>query len=164
MAQGLDAGLLVYRVHHLAEILLIRPGGPLWSRKDNGSWSIPKGSVTPGDPLASIRQQFTFETGLAVEGDFTALAPLEEKGGKVLQAYAVECDLDLADFRTMDYELEWPPGSGRLKRFPEIEDIRYFDVRSALRKLIPPQWPLLLQAAETLAWAVERRGPFRETR
>jgi len=158
MAQELDSGLLVYRAPGDPEILLMRAGGPFWSKKkDAGTWSIPKNGAGSGDPLASARDQFTQDTGLVVEGDFIALTPIEQKGGRLLWAYAVACDLDLTNFRSHDFTLEWPPGSGRMEHFPEIERIQYFDLRTALRKLLPPQWPLLLEAAETLAWPLRRK-------
>jgi predicted NUDIX family NTP pyrophosphohydrolase len=157
MGDEVEAGLLIYRIHGDPEILLVRAGGPFWSKtKDGGTWSIPKGSVTMDNALVTAQHQFTQETGLVVSGTFSPLTPIQQKGGKVLQAYAVACDLDLADFRSNEFELEWPPGSGQLKRFPEIEQIRYFDLRAALRKLIPAQWPLLVDAAESLGWPAPR--------
>ena len=157
IANEVEAGLLIYRVHGDPEILLVRAGGPFWSKtKDAGTWSIPKSNAGPDDPLAVAQHQFTQETGLTVSGTFSPLEPVQQKGGKVLQAYAVECDVDLAGFSSKEFELEWPTGSGQLKRFPEIEQIRYFDVRTALRKLIPAQWPLLIDAAESLGWPAPR--------
>ena len=160
MAQDIDAGLLIHRVRGDPEILLVRAGGPFWSKtRDSGTWSIPKTTAAADDGLAAAQRQFTQDTGLVVTGPFSPLAPLQQKGGKVLQAYAVSCDLDVTTFRSSEFELEWPPGSGRRERFPEIEQIGYFDLHDALRKLIPPQWPLLLDAAETLGWPAPRRRP-----
>jgi predicted NUDIX family NTP pyrophosphohydrolase len=158
MAQAIDAGLLIYRVRGDPEILLVRAGGPFWSKtKDSGTWSIPKTPTGAEDALATAQQQFTHESGLTVTGRFSPLEPIQQKGGKVLQAYAVACDLDLANFRGTEFELEWPAGSGRMERFPEIEQIGYFDLHAALRKLIPTQWPLLIDAAESLGWSAPRR-------
>jgi predicted NUDIX family NTP pyrophosphohydrolase len=158
VAQDIDAGLLIYRVRDDPEILLVRAGGPFWSKtKDSGTWSIPKTTTSAEDPLAAAQQQFTQETGFSVAGAFSPLEPVAQKAGKILQAYAVACDLDLHGFRSKEFELEWPAGSGRLERFPEIEQIGYFDLHAALRKLIPAQWPLLIDAAESLGWPAPRR-------
>jgi predicted NUDIX family NTP pyrophosphohydrolase len=156
-AQEVDAGLLIYRVGNGPEVLLVQPGGPFWSKKNGRTWSIPKGVVEPGDVLAAVRRQFTNDTGLVADGDFLTLAPIEQKGGKILQGFAVECDLDLRQFRSSEFSLEWPPASGRFERFPEIEQIQYFDLRLAVQKILPPQWPLLLEISETLGWSLRPR-------
>ncbi len=116
-AQEVDAGLLIYRVGNGPEVLLVQPGGPFWSKKNGRTWSIPKGVVEPGDVLAAARRQFTNDTGLVADGDFLTLAPIEQKGGKILQGFAVECDLDLRQFRSSEFSLEWPP---RLRPFRKI--------------------------------------------
>jgi predicted NUDIX family NTP pyrophosphohydrolase len=162
-ARDSDVGLVVYRMSTGPEILLVRPGGPFWSNKDRGTWSICKNEsckneTGPGDLLADAKDHFTNDTGLVADGEFMPLTPIEQKGGKRLYAFAVQCELDLANFRGHDFSLEWPPGSGRLERFPEIQRIGYFDLHSAVRKIVPPQWPLLLELAETLAWRVPRRS------
>lgn len=162
MAQELDAGLLVYRIRNGPEILLIKPGGPFWSRKDRGTWSIPKGAADDGDPLMCARRQFTSDTNLLVEGNFIPFTPLRQGSGKSLLAFAVECEVDICEFRSSDFTLEWPLSSGRFERFCEIERIRYFDLRSALHKIVPSQWPLFLEATEKLGWRLIRNPRGRE--
>jgi predicted NUDIX family NTP pyrophosphohydrolase len=152
----LTAGLLVYRVVNGPQILLAHPGGPFWSNSDKGSWSIPKGTAESEDLLACARSEFTKETGLVADGEFIALAPVEQKGGKLLQAFAVGSDLDVNNFRSNEFSLEWPLGSGRRERFPEIDRIEYFDLRVALRKILPYQWPLLLELSEKMGWRIRR--------
>src|SRR5262245_36999054 len=158
LTREVDAGLLIYRFREIGpEVLLVQPGGPFFSKKDGRTWSIPKGIVEQGDPLAAARRQFINDTGLTADGAFVTLEPIEQKGGKLLHAYAVECNLDLEQFRSGQFSLEWPPASGRFELFPEVERIQYFDVHTAVRKILPPQWPLLLEVSESLGWNVPRQ-------
>ena len=145
-----SAGLLVYRRTHGLEILLAHPGGPFWVKKDDGVWTIPKGLVESGDLLACARREFTEETGLTVEGPFVPLAPVRQKSGKIVHAFAVEADLDLTDSRSNLFEMEWPPRSGRVRSFPEIDRVAYFDVETATRKILAYQLPFIREIAEKL--------------
>jgi predicted NUDIX family NTP pyrophosphohydrolase len=145
-----SAGLLVFRRRNGIEVLLGHPGGPYWAKKDEGVWSIPKGIVESGDLFACARREFLEETGLAPEGEFLALEPVKRKDGKVVHAWAVEADLDLAGFRSNTFELEWPPRSGRRQSFPEIDRIAYVDVDTALRKLVPYQRPFIHELVRKL--------------
>jgi predicted NUDIX family NTP pyrophosphohydrolase len=155
-----SAGLLVYRRHAEPEILLAHPGGPFWSkRNDRNSWSIPKGDAEADDLLACARREFTNETALVAEGSFVPLEPVAHKPGKLLHAFAVEADLDLKDFRSGEFSLEWPLGSGRREMFPEIDRLEYLGLRTALRKIIPYQWPLLLELSEQMGWRIPRTDP-----
>jgi predicted NUDIX family NTP pyrophosphohydrolase len=150
----LCAGLLVYRIQNGPQILLAHPGAPFWSTNAGGSWSIPNGMADSGDLLACARREFTKETGLIADGEFISLTPVEQKSGKHLQAFAAEIDLELKNFRSNKFSLEWPPGSGRWESFPEIDQIEYFGLRTALRKILPYQWPLLLELSEKLGWRI----------
>jgi predicted NUDIX family NTP pyrophosphohydrolase len=154
---SLSAGLVVYRMREAPEILLLHPGGPFWSKNDEGSWSVFKGAAEPGDLLGCARREFTRDTALNAEGRFVALQPVAQKNGKLLHAFAVEADLDLDDFRSNAFSLEWPLGSGRSTTFPEVDRIAYFPLRAALRKILPYQWPLLLELAEMMGWRMSRR-------
>jgi predicted NUDIX family NTP pyrophosphohydrolase len=157
LTREVEAGLLIYRFGDSGpEVLLVKPGGPFFSKKDGPTWSIPKGVVEQEDALAAARRQFTNDTGLVAEGEFVALEPIEQKGGKLLHAYAVQCNLDLRQFRSGHFSLEWPPATGRIERFPEVERTQYFDVRTAVRKILPPLWPLLLEVSESLGWNIRR--------
>jgi predicted NUDIX family NTP pyrophosphohydrolase len=140
-----SAGILLYRRNAaLTEVFLVHPGGPFWARKDDGAWSIPKGEIEPGDePLARARREFAEETGSAVAGDFRALPPVRQAGGKIVHAWAVEGDADAAQVKSNRFTLEWPPRSGRLQEFPEVDRAAWFDLGTARRKLNPAQRALI---------------------
>jgi len=146
MPQGrqISAGVLVFRRRGDFEILLAHPGGPFWAKKDAGVWTIPKGLVESGDDIvAAARREFSEETNLVAKGDLIELAPVRQKNGKLLHAFALEEDFDLNAFTSNTFELEWPPRSGRRQNFPEIDRIAYFDLPTAKLKIIPYQLPLL---------------------
>lgn len=146
MPQGrqISAGILVFRRRGDFEILLAHPGGPFWAKKDAGVWTIPKGLVESGDDIvAAARREFGEETNLVAKGDLIELAPVRQKSGKLLHAFALEEDFDLDPFTSNTFELEWPPRSGRRQSFPEIDRIAYFDLPTAKLKIIPYQLLLL---------------------
>jgi len=146
MPQGrqISAGVLVFRRRGDFEILLAHPGGPFWAKKDAGVWTIPKGLVESGDDIvAAARREFSEETNLVAKGDLIELAPVRQKNGKLLHAFALEEDFDLTAFTSNTFELEWPPRSGRRQNFPEIDRIAYFDLPTAKLKIIPYQLLLL---------------------
>jgi predicted NUDIX family NTP pyrophosphohydrolase len=144
-----SAGLLLYRWRDgELEVFLVHPGGPFWARKDRGAWSIPKGEFAPDeDPLAAARREFAEETGLAVEGEFRALDPIRQAGGKVVHAFAIEGEVDPAAVRSNSFTLEWPPRSGRLRAFPEVDRASWFTLAEARQKLLKSQLGLLEQLA-----------------
>lgn len=148
----LSAGLLLYRkVGGQLEVLIGHPGGPFWARKDNGCWSIPKGEYAAGeDPWTVAQREFFEELGKPPPpGDPIALAPVRQPGGKMVTAFAVRGDLDLAGTVSNTFTLEWPRGSGRFREYPEIDRAAWFDLDAARTKLLTGQLPLLdhLQAA-----------------
>jgi predicted NUDIX family NTP pyrophosphohydrolase len=147
-----SAGLVLYRIREAAiEVLLIHPGGPYWKNKDEGAWSIPKGEFLPEeDPLAAARREFFEETGVAIEGELRALRPLRQPGGKIVHAWAVEADLDPATIVSNTFEIEWPPRSGRLQSFPEIDRGAWFSLPEARRKILRGQVPLLEELVQML--------------
>jgi predicted NUDIX family NTP pyrophosphohydrolase len=139
-----SAGLLVWRERNAPEFLLAHPGGPYWAKKDHGAWTIPKGLVDPGDELLQTAQrEFLEETGLTLDGDTIPLAPVIQTSGKTVHGFAIEADLDLGDFRSEAFEMEWPPRSGRMKTFPEIDRVGYFGYAQAMEKIIAYQRPLI---------------------
>jgi predicted NUDIX family NTP pyrophosphohydrolase len=152
MAVTSSAGLLLYRIRHAAiEVLLVHPGGPYWKTKDDGAWSIPKGEFSPAeDPLVAARREFFEETGVAIEGDLRALKPIQQPGGKIVHAWAVEGDLDPTTIVSNTFEIEWPPRSGRLQSFPEIDRAAWFALPEATRKILRGQVPLLEELAQML--------------
>ncbi len=143
-SKDVSAGLLAYRRKNGLEVLLAHPGGPFWAKKDDGVWTIPKGLVEPDDDLiGAARREFTEETNLVADGELIALAPVNQKSGKTVHAFAFEADFDLAQFASNEFQIEWPPRSGRRKGFPEIDRIAYFALSIAMVKILPYQRPLL---------------------
>ena len=154
-ARQVSAGVLAFHCRPELEVLLAHPGGPFWAKKDAGAWTIPKGLVEPGDELiAAARREFTEETSLVAQGDMIELAPVVQKIGKIVHAFALEADFDISQFVSNTFALEWPPKSGRQQSFPEIDRIAYFTLPMAKQKIIAYQLPLLAE--------LERRiGPTR---
>lgn len=140
-----SAGLLLYRQTPAGiEVFLAHPGGPWWSGRDAGAWTIPKGLIEPGeDPLAAARREFREETGFTPQGPFFPLGSVRLKSGKTVHAWAGEEDLDPARFRSGMFQLEWPRHSGRIRSFPEVDQCGWFDLATAARKLNPSQVALL---------------------
>ena len=138
----LSAGLLLYRRRgREIEVLLAHMGGPFWSRKDAGAWSLPKGEYEGDEePLAAARREFAEELGLpAPAGRALDLGTIKQAGGKVVQAWALEGDLDTDAVRSNSFELEWPRGSGTVRSFPEVDRAAWFDLQSARAKLVKGQ-------------------------
>jgi len=145
-----SAGLLLYRDRAAGvEVLLVHPGGPFWARKDDGAWSIPKGEFADGeDPLAAARREFEEETGMRPEGEFSTLVPVKQPGGKMVHAWAVRGDFDPAGLRSNTFSMEWPPRSGRLSEFPEVDRAGWFTLDDARRKILKGQAGVLDQLRE----------------
>ena len=145
-SKEISAGLLACRRRNGLEVLLAHPGGPFWAKKDDGVWTIPKGLVDPGEDLiAAARREFAEETNLPADTahKLIALAPVNQKNGKAVHAFAFEADFDLARFASNEFQLEWPPRSGRQQSFPEIDRIAYFTLPIAKVKILLYQRPLL---------------------
>lgn len=142
-----SAGLLLLRESRGAlEVLLVHPGGPFWARKDDGAWSIPKGEFDAGEePLAAARREFAEETGTTVAGEFIELQPVRQPSGKIVHAWAVRADFDPAQLRSNTFSIEWPPKSGQLREFPEVDRAAWFALDQARAKIQPGQLPLLDQ-------------------
>ncbi|HET9569066.1 MAG TPA: NUDIX domain-containing protein [Vicinamibacterales bacterium] len=146
------AGLLLFRgVVGALEVLLVHPGGPLWARKDDGAWSIPKGEVEPDeDALAAARREVEEETGARPSGTFIALSPVRQTGGKIVHVWAIESDFDPASLKSNLFEMEWPPKSGNRRSFPEVDRAAWFDLETAGRKILPSQAVVLQHLQERL--------------
>lgn len=126
------------------QVLLAHPGGPFWARRDEAAWTLPKGEIGPGeDPLAAACREFLEETGFASTPPFLPLGELRQKSGKRISAWAFEGDADPADLVSNRFELEWPPRTGRLQSFPEVDRVGWFDLVEARRKLIAGQAPFI---------------------
>jgi len=146
MAQRRSAGLLLHRTHAGAlEVLIAHMGGPLWARKDEAAWSIPKGEYHDGeDPLTAARREFAEELGQAApDGDPIHLGSVRQSGGKIVDMWAQAGELDVSEVHSNTYQMQWPPGSGRLMEFPEIDRAGWFDLEQARVKLVRGQVPFL---------------------
>lgn len=147
-----SAGLVLFRRTPALEVFLIHPGGPFWAKKDLGAWSIPKGGIDPDeDPLACARRELLEETGFAVDGEPIALGSIRQAAGKVVEAWAVEADVDPAKLVSATFAMEWPPRSGRQAEFPEADRGAWFTIEEARRRIIPAQGALLDRLAVHLA-------------
>jgi predicted NUDIX family NTP pyrophosphohydrolase len=140
-----SAGLLLYRRKAKGfEVFLVHPGGPFWRKKDDGAWTIPKGLIEPDeDPLAAARREFNEETGFEPEGEFNELGAFKQPGGKLVAVWAVEGDCDPAKLTSNEFEMEWPPRSGKRARFPEVDRGGWFSIDEARDKMLIGQRPML---------------------
>jgi len=141
-----SAGILLYRrTDETTEVLLGHMGGPFWAKKDDHAWSVPKGEYLDDEtPEAAARREFQEELGLPVpDGDLVELGEVKQSGGKVITAWALNADLDPADVVPGTFELEWPPKSGRLQEFPEVDRVAWFTVEDARTKIVKAQAALL---------------------
>ncbi|MBM4263308.1 MAG: NUDIX domain-containing protein [Deltaproteobacteria bacterium] len=146
MARKTSAGLLLYRRRSELEVFLVHPGGPFWAKKDLGAWSIPKGEFEEGeDPLKAAEREFTEETGFTVEGESRALNPVKQSGGKIVHAWAVEADCDADKIKSNTFELQWPPKSGRMQSFPEVDRAAWFPIDQARKHMLSGQTNFLDQ-------------------
>ena len=141
-----SAGILMYRrTGSELEVLLVHPGGPFWAKKDLGAWSIPKGEFEEGEePLAAAKRELCEELGTApagafLDGPFLDLGTLVQPSRKEVIAWAVEGDFPVAALKSNTFEMEWPPRSGKKKRFPEVDRAEWFDLAEARRKILRGQ-------------------------
>ena len=140
-----SAGILMYkRTADGILVLLVHPGGPFWSRRDLGAWSIPKGEYAESEePETAARREFAEELGKEPEGTLRPLGEIRQAGGKFVVAFALEGDFDVTDLRSNTFEMEWPPRSGRFQAFPEVDRAEWLTLSRARDKIIAGQRPLL---------------------
>src|SRR5205809_2340810 len=140
-----SAGILLYRIKNkMLEVLLVHPGGPFWIKKDAGAWTIPKEELNVDEePFDAAIREMKEETGIILKGNFIELTPVKQKGGKLVYAWAKEQDVDLSDIKSNEFEMEWPPKSGKKKIFPEIDKADWFDLKTAKEKMNAGQLPLI---------------------
>jgi predicted NUDIX family NTP pyrophosphohydrolase len=152
MPPPLSAGVLLFRQRHgQTEVLLIKPGGPFWRNKDAGAWMIPKGRVEPGEvPAEAALREFEEETGTRLTSVPFPLTRVRQAGGKWVEAFALEGDLDPNAIVSNDFEIEWPPRSGRFELFPEAELARWMTFEQAREMMLPSQLPLIDALEEKL--------------
>ena len=151
----ISAGILLFRRRAgRVEVLLAHPGGPFWTRKDEGAWTIPKGHVDEGEDLAAAaRREFFEETGLNVEGALLPLGKFRQPGGKRVAAFAAEGDFDPAALNSNRFTIDWPPRSGKTAEFPEIDRAEWFSLDEAAAKILKGQGPMLEALVQALSEA-----------
>jgi predicted NUDIX family NTP pyrophosphohydrolase len=140
-----SAGLLMYRKKndHM-EVLLVHLGGPFWKNKDRGAWFVPKGEINTGeDLLDTAKREFQEETGVVPRGDFVSLGTVKHKSGKTVHAWAFENDCDPRTLKSNTFEMEWPPKSGRMATFPEIDRANFFTLEAAREKMHSAEFEFL---------------------
>ena len=142
-----SAGILLYRRKAAElEVLLAHPGGPFWTKRDLGAWTLPKGEIDEGeDPYAAARREFVEETGFEPGDSALALEPVTQPSGKTIYAWAIEGDCDATMARSITFTMEWPPKSGKEEEFPEIDKVEWFAIPEAERRILPGQAPFLAQ-------------------
>ena len=140
-----SAGILMWRRRGDGiEVLLAHFGGPMWSNRDESAWAIPKGLIDPGEsPETAARREFEEELGVKPDGDLLPLGRIRQKGGKWVEAFALEGDLDPERIVSNAFTLEWPPRSGRFRSFPEVDRAAWFTLEEARAKILPSQSPIL---------------------
>ena len=152
MATKRSAGILLHRRAEdgALEVLLVHPGGPFWAKKDAGAWSIPKGEHgDDGEPLAAALREFAEELGSPPpDGDLVDLGEVRQRGGKIVIAWALEGDTDADAARSNTFTMEWPPRSGRMREYPEVDRAAWFALDAARERILPAQAPLLDRLAE----------------
>ena len=147
-----SAGILPYRFRDgRPQVLLVHPGGPYWAKKDDGAWSIPKGEYDDEeDPFVAATRELAEELGERLQGDTRALTPLRQKGGKLVTAWAMHTDFDTTLLHSNEFEMEWPPKSGKRRRFPEVDRAEWMELEEARRKILESQRPLLDELEQML--------------
>ena len=142
-----SAGLLLYRLTEISlEVLLVHPGGPFFAKKDAGAWSIPKGEMEEGEaPLTAAIREVKEETGIEATGDFIALKPVQQKSGKTVYAWAIAVNVDPSTIRSNYFEMEWPPKSGTVQSFPEIDKACWFTAEEARIRIVEAQYSFITQ-------------------
>lgn len=153
MAQQHSAGVLLYRRRGAAvEVLLGHPGGPYWARKDAGAWMVPKGALEPGETaLQAAVREFEEEVGPVPAGTPVPLRTVRQNGGKVVEVFALAGDFDPAGLVSAEFELEWPPRSGKMRRYPELDRVEWMTLEDGRRRILQSQAPLLDALEELLA-------------
>ena len=148
-----SAGILLYKLAQGGlSVFLVHMGGPYWANKDQHAWSIPKGEFEPGeDMLEAAKREFFEETNVVVSGDFLELKPIKQVGGKKVHAFALEGDIDAASIKSSIFSMEWPPNSGTLQEFPEVDKADWFSISEARTKIIKGQTALLEELEEHLS-------------
>lgn len=156
MARKLSAGLIPYRVRGKeVEVFLVHPGGPFWAKKDQGSWSIPKGEYSQEEEALDVaKREFWEETGFHAIGNFVELGSVKQPSGKLIHAWAFEGDFDEGNLVSNTFTMEWPRGSGTMREFPEVDRAGWFSIREAEMKILKGQVELLRRLCDRVGFAL----------
>ncbi|HEX9169953.1 MAG TPA: NUDIX domain-containing protein [Roseiarcus sp.] len=148
----ISAGILLFRRRPAGvEVMLVHPGGPFWAKKDARAWSIPKGLTNEGeDWLAAAKREFLEETGMAIDGEFLDLGAHKQQSGKTVVAWALEGDFDTKLLKSNTFSIEWPPHSGRMAEFPEVDEAAWYSIDEAMDKINKGQKPIIEALVERL--------------
>ena len=140
-----SAGILLYKFNgNEIQFFLVHPGGPFWKNKDAGAWTIPKGEFEYGeDGFATAKREFKEETGSEIDDNFIALTPIKQKGGKLVNAWAIEGNIDADNLTSNTFKIQLPPKSGKWIDIPEVDKAAWFSVAGAKQKINPAQIPLI---------------------
>jgi predicted NUDIX family NTP pyrophosphohydrolase len=159
MPQQRSAGILLYRRGEAGlQVLLGHPGGPYWARKDAGAWMVPKGALEAGEaPLDAAMREFAEEVGPVPPGTPVPLRTVRQNGGKLVEVFALEGDFDVATLASNPFELEWPPRSGRMRSFPEMDRVEWMAMAEARARILVSQEPLLDALEDLLAGAASEK-------
>ena len=151
-----SAGLLAFRRRNVLEVLLAHPGGPFWAKKDAGAWFVPKGEIEPGEEaLQAAKREFQEETGMAPHEPFLALGSVKNKSGKTITVWAFRGDGDPGQIRSNTFRMEWPPRSGKMAEFPEIDRAAFYTFSEAREKMHAVEVVFLERLQEVLAGSGE---------
>ena len=150
-----SAGILLYRFQkNGVEVFLVHPGGPFWANKDGGSWSVPKGEYNDDeDALKAAQREFQEETGLSIQGNFIELGEVRQPSGKRVVVWALENDQEVENIRSNTFQLEWPPKSGKMQEFPEVDRGGWFSLPEARQKILKGQISFLDKLKEKIKTA-----------
>jgi predicted NUDIX family NTP pyrophosphohydrolase len=147
-----SAGIIPYKfIKKELFFFIAHPGGPFYRKKDDGYWSIVKGEIEDGEePIKAAKREFKEETGIDIKGELLALQPVKQKSGKLVYAWAVEQEISTENVKSNMFQMEWPPKSGTIAEFPELDKLEWYDVQTTIQKLIPAQTPLIYELLELL--------------
>lgn len=145
-----SAGILLYRKKDDSiDFFLVHPGGPFFAKKQEGVWTVPKGEIDPGeDPLACAIREFEEETGYKISGDFIPLTPIRQKGGKIVHCWALQYEVDAEKIKSNLFTMEWPPKSGKIKSFPEVDKAGWLKIEEAKKLINPGQVDFLMEVID----------------
>jgi predicted NUDIX family NTP pyrophosphohydrolase len=154
-----SAGIIPYKfIKKEIFFFIAHPGGPFWRKKDNGFWSIVKGEIDSGEePLKAAVREFSEETGITITGKLQPLTPVKQKSGKLVYAWAIEQDINTEQVKSNTFELEWPPKSGTMAEFPELDKFEWYDVQTTIQKLLPAQTPLIYELLNILQVSISEQ-------